>query len=95
MRNRGLVVAGNHVALESDGTVTVTATSELVLQCGSAKLSLKSDGTIEVNGSNAFDIVSGSTSVSSTPSGVAVSGTQIDLNGTGPVSIAGSMVKVN
>lgn len=90
-----LVVGGNHVELESGGMVTVTAASELVLQCGNSKVSLRSDGSIELSGTSRIDMVVGATTVETTTSGHAITGTQVDVTGNGQVSITGAMVKIN
>ena len=90
-----LVVGGNHIEIDSGGTITVTAESELVLQCGSAKIGLKSDGSIAIEGSSKIELVSGGTSVKADPSAYKVTGTQVDLSGSAQVNVTGGLVKIN
>ncbi|HVY37533.1 MAG TPA: type VI secretion system tip protein TssI/VgrG [Polyangia bacterium] len=76
------------------GVLNLTSASEIVLECGSSKVSLKSDGTIEINGVK-VSLNGGGAGVELTAAGAKVSGTKVTASGTAMTEITGAVVKIN
>ncbi len=78
-----------------DGTLTISSATEIVLECGSAKISLKSDGTITIDGSQKVAATGGGSVLELAAPGASLSGTKATVAGTAMTEITGGMVKIN
>lgn len=88
-----LKVGGNRVLMDGD-KITLSATQELVLQCGAASLTLKKDGTIEASGTKKVSLTAGPSTLSAEPQGVTVSAPKITSSAIGIHEITGVLIKV-
>jgi type VI secretion system secreted protein VgrG len=86
-------VAGNRVVMDGQ-KITMSATKEIVLQCGAASLTLKQDGTIELVGAKKVSLGVGPSSVAAEPQGVTISGPTIKSSAVTVHEIVGAMVKI-
>jgi type VI secretion system secreted protein VgrG len=78
-----------------DGKLTITAASEITLNCGPTSITLKSDGTISITGPQKVTVAGGSGGVELAPTGATVSGQKATVSGTMMTEITGGIVKVN
>lgn len=85
-------VGANMVAIENNGTITLSADKELVLRCGSASLVLKHDGTIEANGGKKIGLCAGRSMWVAEPAGVTLSAPKISSIATEDHEISGKRV---
>ncbi len=79
----------------SAGNATVTATSSLSLQCGSASITLKKDGSIEVNGEQKVALSGGGSTVGLEAAGATVAGKKVAVSGSTITEITGALIKIN
>ncbi|MFL5307040.1 MAG: type VI secretion system Vgr family protein [Polyangia bacterium] len=77
-----------------DGVLKITSASEIVLECGSSKISLKADGTVEINGSK-VSANGGGSGVELSAAAAKMSGTKATVSGAGITEITGGIVKIN
>ncbi len=78
-----------------DKNITVTATKELVLQCGNSSISLKEDGTITISGTTAVTVACHNSTLSLDPKSSTVAGTSAMINAKGVCTVSGAFVKIN
>ncbi len=76
------------------GVLNLTSATQIVLECGSSKVTLKSDGTIEINGVK-VSLNGGGSGVELAAAGATVSGTKVTASGTAMTEITGAIVKIN
>jgi type VI secretion system secreted protein VgrG len=78
-----------------DGILTISSATQIVLECGSAKLVLKNDGTITIDGSQEVKATGGGSGVDLVAAGATMSGTKATVSGTAMTEITGGLVKIN
>lgn len=78
-----------------DGILTISSATQIVLECGSAKLVLKNDGTITIDGSQEVKATGGGSGIDLVAAGATVSGTKATVSGTAMTEITGGLVKIN
>ena len=78
-----------------DGILTISSATQIVLECGSAKLVLKNDGTITIDGSQEVKATGGGSGIDLVAAGATMSGTKATVSGTSMTEITGGVVKIN
>jgi type VI secretion system secreted protein VgrG len=78
-----------------DGVLTISSATQIVLECGTAKLILKNDGTITIDGSQEVKATGGGSGIDLVAAGATMSGTKATVSGTAMTEITGAMVKIN
>jgi len=100
--NQETTVAGDIVITSETAKITIDASTEIFLCCGSSTLSMKEDGTIKLSGTNieisgdaTAKIGVGNQNVTCDKKQVATSGAAINSSATGKHEITGAVVKIN
>lgn len=89
--------AGNSVALDGAGNISVSSSASISLSTGESSITLKSDGTIDISGKDVS--VNGSATINNTSPSVTITGndevvvtskTKVDINSPNEVSVTGT-----
>ena len=76
------------------GILTIKSATQIVLECGAARISLKNDGTVEIDGSK-VKATGGGAGLELTSPGATMSGTKATVSGSTMTEITGAIVKIN
>jgi type VI secretion system secreted protein VgrG len=80
-----------------DGVLTISSANEIVLACGTSRISIRKDGTIELDGPQMLKATGGGggAGIELTQPGATVTGTKATLTGHSLTEITGGIVKIN
>ncbi len=88
LQNEGTTIKG-----EKSGKLSLSATKEVSIVCGSASITLKSDGKIEITGMN-VTAGSANNNIKFEPAGTTVSGVKVTSTAVGIHEIQGALIKI-
>jgi len=77
------------------GTVTVEATNELVLKCGTSSISLKKDGTIAISGATSIALTCSTSNVTIDKTSGKLEANNATLSAKATCIVSGGIVKIN
>jgi type VI secretion system secreted protein VgrG len=77
-----------------EGKITLTAASEIALQCGGASITLTKDGAIQVIGNQKVTLSGGQSSVELAAAGAIMSGPKAILSGSAEAEVTGALVRI-